>query len=122
MEKIFNKTDLLYKYVDNKIDTLIKQGYKLSLIISELEESYNHFNKSIKGLDLSDPIQKSRHNYLFTRVKIMEKRIEDFYFLETLSNNYAEYSSYKMDKLFRLLKLRDKINPSKYVVEIPITV
>ena len=121
MDKIFNKTDLLYRYVDNKIETLIKEGGQLNSIIEELESNYDHFTKKMSESDLNDPIQKSRHNYLFTRVRILERRISDFYFLKNLVIQYDEYKTYKMDKLFTLLKLRDKINTYKYVVEIPIS-
>jgi hypothetical protein len=114
MEKV-NKTNTVFNHVDHQISKFISEGKNLEVIIRELILKIEKFETIISDISKSG----MRYIYLYTYIQVGKKRISDLMYAQTLMINYDEYYGYSFMKIFNLIKLRDKIGPDKFLVEIP---
>lgn len=110
----FNKTELLFNHIDRRIINLINSGKTIDEVIETLETTHKNFQSKV----LSNSTLDSRFRYVYTHNIVISKRIEDFYFIKTLQWNYKRFSSTSLINMFNLIKLRDKLDKDKLVVEI----
>lgn len=115
MEKT-NKTKTVSKHVDSQICKFISEGKNLEMIIQELILKLDKFETTMSAIADKSGM---RYIYLYTYNQVGKKRISDLMYAQTLMINYDEYSRYSFMKIFNLIKLRDKIGPNKFTVEIP---
>ena len=116
-EQIFNKVDVVLKFVDTRISKMISDGKNFDYIISELELSHDRFKSDMDKI-MENGVN-TRYKYLFTHNEVIKKRITDIKFAKTLMYNYAEFGEYNLEKVFNLVKFREKISGEKIVVEVP---
>jgi len=111
----FNKTETVLTHIDTQITKWISEGKNTEAIIEELRAKIDKFSITIKNCSKIE----ARYKYLYTHNKVCEKRILDMLYAQTLMFNYYEYANYPTKKIFGLIKLRDKISPEKFIVEVP---
>jgi hypothetical protein len=111
----FNKTETVLRHIDNQIIRMISEGKSIDSIIIELQLKITKFETTIETCNKTE----ARYRYLYTHNKVCMKRILDLMYAKTLKSNYDEYSIYPNSKIFGLIKLRDKIVPEKFIVELP---
>lgn len=115
--KRFDKTELILRNVDTIVLTNAYDSDKsisIEDIIKVLEDKIIKNDQNMKSCKETD----IRYKYLFTHTKCCEKRIQDLKYMNTLRDNYDEYSKYKLLKLFNLIKLKDKLQFNKFSVSI----
>ena len=111
----FNKTETILTHIDTQITKWISEGKNTDAIIEELRAKIDRLSITIAKCSKSE----SRYKYIYTHNKVCEKRIQDMLYIQTLMFNYFEYAVYPNNKLFSLIKFRDKIAPDKFIVEVP---
>lgn len=114
VENTFNKTELLFKHIDSRIQGYINSGKTIDEIISTMESTHQNFQQKV----LNNSKLDSRFRYVYTHNIVIKKRIQDFYFIKTLQFNYKRYRNESISKMFKLIQLRDKLDCNKLSVEI----
>jgi hypothetical protein len=109
----FNKTEMILAHIDTQITKWISEGKNTDVIIEELRAKIDRLSITIANCSKTE----SRYKYIYTHNKVCEKRIEDMLYIQTLMIKYYEYAVYPNNKLFNLIKFRDKIAPEKFIVE-----
>lgn len=103
--KTYDKTEIVFKHIDTIIGSLIREGKNYDQILDSLDLKVEKFKKILKTCKK----EETRYKFILTHNKVCEKRIFDFNYAKTLVSNYDEYETYSVDKMFKLIKLRDKI-------------
>lgn len=99
------KEKLVNKYFDKIIIEKVLSNYCLDKIIEILEDKKSEIVSKI-------PISVgSKLEYLIIKYLVIKKKIDDLNYGKTLIFNYSEYSKYSTQKIFKLIKLRDKLLP-----------
>lgn len=115
MEK-FNKTELLFTHIDNKITQMISNGKGIDVVIETLQQTHDRFQERVLTSDKVD----SRFRYVYTHNEVAKKRISDFRFIKEMVDRNPQYRGLSNFNLFKMIKLRDKLASEKFVVEISI--
>lgn len=112
----FNKTELLFSHIDNKIVQMISRGNTIDMIIESLQATHDRFQERV----LKSTVVDSRFRYVYTHNEVARKRISDFRFIKTLVAENPEYGGLSLFKMFKMIKLKDLMSREKFVVEIKI--
>ena len=104
-----SKYSISLKHIDTQINIMVNKSQDVDSILGELKNKIIKFNNILSNLDIEKDM--IRYNFISTHIDVCNKRVEDFNFIKYLKFNFVEYSEYKLDKLFRLINLRDKLYP-----------
>jgi hypothetical protein len=104
-----SKYSISLKHIDTQINIMVNKSHDVDSILGELKNKIIKFNNILSNLDIEKDM--IRYNFISTHIDVCNKRVEDFNFIKYLKFNFVEYSEYKLDKLFRLINLRDKLYP-----------
>ena len=104
------------RVIDLKIENSYKEGHAHAHIASQLKASMRNIRNvierdglSIEGVDLLewDSVFPSRLRYYSHYIKHCESRLND---IEWIAANKSRFPFYENSKIFRLIKLRDKLS------------
>lgn len=114
--EIYDKTPVVLNTVDSQISKMISNGLDIDQIIISLDKKVSTFDKTLEEI----PKEQSRYRLLYTHNRICQKRIKDFNFVKSLIDNFDVYSGFEVEKMFSLIKLKDKIGKEKFSVQFKI--
>lgn len=110
----FDKTESVMKVIDSQIAQVISNGGQYKEVFDFLEGKKSKFDEIIQNLNPGE----TRYKFLVTHRAICEKRYDDFLFVFGLARSVSEFSDYSLDKVFKFIKLRDKLSKSKFTVKL----
>ena len=114
----FDKVDLMYQHLDNKLNNYLREGLDLDSISNSLSDTCKKFHITMNTSQSVD----TRYKYLFTHNAVATKMIEDINFVKSLRRQYGEFQSYDTRKMINLIRLRNKaLGKNKLTIDVPET-
>jgi hypothetical protein len=113
----FNKTELLFSHIDNKINGMISKGESVESIVKNLQSTHDRFQEKV----LNSKVMDSRFKYVYTHNQVAAKRIVDFGFASKLAEKNPKFRGLGANRLFKLIKLRDRLMKDKFEVKIDLS-
>ena len=114
----FDKVDLMYQQLGNKINNYLREGLDLDSITNSLNDTCRKFKIT---MDTSKSVD-TRYKYLYTHNAVASKMIEDINLVKSLRRQYHVFQSYDTRKMVNLINFRNKaLGKNKLSIDIPET-
>jgi hypothetical protein len=99
-----DKSRVCFSHIDTQIITYIRNGKDIDSIILELSNKISKFDTMLENISENEP----RYKFLMTHNLVCQKRIKDFELILLLMKK-NNFSNMNLEKLFNLIKFRDKL-------------
>jgi hypothetical protein len=114
----FDKVDLMYQHLGNKINNYLREGLDLDSITNSLDDTCKKFKITMSTSKEVD----TRYKYLYTHNAVAGKIIEDIAFVKSLRRQYHVFQSYDTRKMINLINFRNKaLGKNKLTIVVPET-